>query len=251
MGLSVVAEAARKLHGSVLLRPRFPWGTEALLNVPFTAARQPLLLAEAEGGTFGFPTYGIERLLRLGADSLESVEGRPAARIEIAGQDVVVPVVALAALTGSPNAQIPIENGSVKAVLVRHGARYCAFAVNAFHDVRTMLVSDVDAIGVSEMVSGTVMLENEVPALVLAPELLVEHWTRHESRLAAAGLGLVGMVERSHEGTRRPSWWWTIRSPPERSRKASLKRRAIASFSASTASTRSMCFAPARRSWMW
>ena len=121
MGLSVVAEAARKLHGSVLLRPRFPWGTEALLNVPFTAARQPLLLAEAEGRTFGFPTYGIERLLRLRSDSLESVEGRPAARIEIGGQDVVVPVVALAALTGSPNAQIPTENGSVKAVLVRHG----------------------------------------------------------------------------------------------------------------------------------
>ena len=168
MGLSVVAETVRKLHGSVLLRPRFPWGTEALLNVPFTAARQPLLLAEAEGRTYGFPTYGIERLLRLKSDILESVEGRPAARIEIGGHDVVVPLVALAALTGSPNAQIPIEEGSVKAVLVRHGARYCAFAVNSFADVRTMLVSDVDIIGVSDMVSGTVMLEDEVPALVLS-----------------------------------------------------------------------------------
>lgn len=190
MGLSVVAEAARKLHGSVLLRPRFPWGTEALLSVPFTAARQPLLLAEAEGRTFGFPTYGIERLLRLRSESLESVEGRPAARIEIAGRDVVVPVVALAALTGSPNAQIPIENKSVKAVLVSHGARYCAFAVNAFDDVRTMLVSDIDVVGVSEIASGTVMLEGELPALVLSPERLVEHWIRHESHLAASGLGL-------------------------------------------------------------
>jgi two-component system chemotaxis sensor kinase CheA len=190
MGLSVVAEAARKLHGSVLLRPRFPWGTEALLSVPFTAARQPLLLAEAEGRTFGFPTYGIERLLRLRSESLESVEGRPAARIEIAGRDVVVPVVALAALTGSPNAQIPIENKSVKAVLVSHGARYCAFAVNAFDDVRTMLVSDIDVVGVSEIASGTVMLEGGLPALVLSPERLVEHWIRYESHLAASGLGL-------------------------------------------------------------
>ena len=201
MGLSVVAEAARKLHGSVLLHPRFPWGTEAFLSVPFTAARQPLLLAEAEGRTFGFPTYGIERLLRLRADALENVEGRPAARIEIGGQDVVVPVVALAALTGSPNAQIPIENASVKAVLVKHGVRYCAFAVNAFEDVRTMLVSDVDAIGVSDLVSGTVMLENEMPALVLSPELLVEHWTRHESRVAATGLGLVEWGDRTEKHT--------------------------------------------------
>jgi two-component system, chemotaxis family, sensor kinase CheA len=201
MGLSVVAEAARKLHGSVLLRPRFPWGSEALLSVPFTAARQPLLLAEAEGRTFGFPTYGVERLLRLRADSLETVEGRPAARIEIAGQDVVVPVVALATLTGSPNAQIPIENANVKAVLVKHGPRYCAFAVNAFEDVRTMLVSDVDAIGVSELVSGTVMLENDIPALVLAPELLVEHWIRNESRLATSGLGLADWSSQAEQHT--------------------------------------------------
>jgi two-component system chemotaxis sensor kinase CheA len=52
-----------------------------------------------------------------------------------------------------------------------------------------MLVSDVEAVGVSAMVSGTVMLENQVPALVLSPELLVDHWTRHESHLASSGLG--------------------------------------------------------------
>lgn len=188
MGLSVVAEAARKLHGSVLMRPRYPSGTEVLLNVPFTAARQSLLLAEAEGRMYALPSHSVERLLRLPVETLESVEGRPAARIELRGQDVVVPVIAMAALTGSPNAQLPIEAGNVKAVLVRHGARHCALAVNAFHDVRTMLVNDARAIGLGEMVSGTVLLEDEMPALVLSPELLIEHWVKNESRLAAAGL---------------------------------------------------------------
>ncbi|MFC4175671.1 response regulator [Microvirga sp. GCM10011540] len=190
MGLSVVAEAARKLHGSVLMRPRFPWGTEVLLNVPLTAARQSLLLVEAEDRMYGVPSHAVERLLRLRAESLESVEGRPTIRIEVRGQDVVIPVIALAALTGSPNAQIPIEAGNVKAVLVRHGARHCAFAVNAFHDVRTMLVNDVEAIGLDAMVSGTVLMEDEMPALVLNPELLIDHWVRNESRLAAGGMGL-------------------------------------------------------------
>jgi two-component system chemotaxis sensor kinase CheA len=190
IGLSVVAEAARKLHGSVLLRPRYPWGTEVLLNVPFTAAHQSLLLVEAEGRMFGLPSYAVEHLLRLRVNSLETVEGRPAARIDVRGQDVIVPVIALAALTGSTNAQIPNEAGNVKAVLVRHGVRYCALAVNAFRDVRTMMVSDVQAIGLGDMVSGTVLLEDEMPALVLSPELLVEHWVKNESRLAAGGLGL-------------------------------------------------------------
>lgn len=195
MGLSVVAEAVRRLQGSVLLRPRFPSGTEVLLNVPFSAARQPLLLLEAEGRMFGLPAHAVVRLLRLKTDGLEYVEGRPTARIEIEGQDVVTPVIALAALTGSMNAPIPTEAGNVKAVLIRHGSRSCALAVNAFHDVRTMLVSEVQAIGLSEMVSGTVLLENEMPALVLSPERLIEHWVRNESRLAASGLGLTADQE--------------------------------------------------------
>jgi two-component system chemotaxis sensor kinase CheA len=190
MGLSVVAEATRKLHGSALLRPRYPWGTEVLLNVPFTAARQPLLLVEAEDRMFGLPSYAIERLLQVRASTLETVEGRPTLRIDLRGEDVVVPLIALAALTGSPNAHVPIEAGNIKAVLLRHGGRYCALAVNAFHDVRTMLVSDVQAFGLSEMVSGTALLENEMPALVLSPELVIEHWIKNESRLAAGGLGL-------------------------------------------------------------
>ena len=53
-----------------------------------------------------------------------------------------------------------------------------------------MLVSDVEAIGLGEMVSGTVLLEDEMPALVLSPDLLIEHWVRSESHLAAGGLGL-------------------------------------------------------------
>ncbi|MGO4524573.1 response regulator [Microvirga sp. 2MCAF35] len=190
MGLSVVAEAARRLQGSVLMRPRYPHGTEVLLNVPFTAARQPLLLLEAQERMFGLPSHAVVRLLRLPADTLESVEGRPTARIEIGGQDVIVPVVALAALTGSPNAPLPIEAGHVKAVLVRHGPRACALAVDTFHDVRTMLVSDVQAVGLNELVSGTVLLENETPALVLSPDKLVEHWVKNEGSLAAGGLGL-------------------------------------------------------------
>ncbi|KFG67787.1 response regulator [Microvirga sp. BSC39] len=192
MGLSVVAEAVRKLQGSALLRPRYPHGTEVVLNVPFTAARQPLLLLEAEGRMYGLPAHAVERLLRLRANALESVEGRPAARIEIGGQDAVVPLVALAALTGSPNAPLPTEAGHVKAVLVRHGSRTCALAVNAVHDVRTMLVSDVQAIGLNDLVSGTVLLEDEMPGLVLSPDRLIEHWIRNEGRLAAGGLGLTG-----------------------------------------------------------
>jgi two-component system chemotaxis sensor kinase CheA len=151
---------------------------------------------------FGLPAHAVERLLRLRSDALESVEGRPVTRIDLGGQDVVVPVVALAALTGSPNAPLPTEAGHVKAVLIRHGARTCALAVNAFHDVRTMLVSDVQAVGLNELVSGTILLEDEMPALVLSPDRLVEHWVRNESGLAASGLGLAQWASEKEQRAR-------------------------------------------------
>lgn len=191
MGLSVVAEAARKLHGTVSLQVGQPWGTRAEISVPLSAARQPLLFVGAEGRVHAIPTYGIAQILRLDVRTLESVAGKPALRIEIDGQDVVLPIVGLASLLGSPNMQVPVEGGKVKAVLLRRGLRHCAVAVETLHDVRTMMVGPADMLGLDrDLISGTVLLEDDVPALVLNPEALVERWMRDESRLAAGGLGL-------------------------------------------------------------
>ncbi len=192
MGLAVVAEAVRLLHGTVRLRRARPWGAEAAISVPLQASRQPLLLVESDGRFYGLPTHGVERLLRLPVAAIENAGERPAARIDIAGRDVMVPVVALQALIGSVNAEIPIEAGVVKVALLRRGSRRCAVAVSAFHDVRTLTVAEAAAIGLDpDLVSGIVLLDESVPAPVLDPESLVERWMRDESRLAATGLGLV------------------------------------------------------------
>jgi two-component system chemotaxis sensor kinase CheA len=199
MGLSVVAEAVRLLHGTVRLRRARPWGAEVLISVPLQAARQPILLVESDGRFYGLPTHGVERLLRLPVSSIENAGERPAARIEIGGRDVMVPVVALQALVGSVNAEIPIEADIVKVALLRRGARRCAVAVAAFHDVRTLTVGEAAAIGLDpDLVSGIVLLDESVPAPVLDPEALVERWMRDEARLAATGLGLVA-TERTPE----------------------------------------------------
>jgi two-component system chemotaxis sensor kinase CheA len=191
MGLSVVAEAARALRGSAQLRPRHPWGAEVEISVPFSASLQPLLLLEAEGRILALPAHGVSRLLRLRADSLERVEGRPVARIAMGGRDVLAPVVALSTLLRSHAAELPVESDHVHAVLLRRGARHCAVAVEALREVRTLLVGDADTPGMdTELVSGAALLEDDQPVLVLSPEGLVARWMREEGRLAATGLGL-------------------------------------------------------------
>ncbi|MDQ1078178.1 hybrid sensor histidine kinase/response regulator [Pseudoroseomonas cervicalis] len=191
MGLSVVAEVARSLRGGATLRPRRPAGTEVEIAVPFSAARQPVLLVEAGGQLYGLPSHGVERLLRLPVAAVESVESQPVLRIESGGRDVIAPVIALPALLGNPAAPIPVEAGHVKAVLLRSGDRRCALAIEAMQDVRTLMVEPVEAPGVDPgLVVGVALQEGEVPALVLSPEGLVGRWLREEGRLAGAGLGL-------------------------------------------------------------
>lgn len=192
IGMSVVAEAARRLRGTAALRQRRPWGAEVEIVVPFSAARQPLLLVEVGGEAYGLPTRGVERLLRLPAAAIESVEAQPVTRIEIGGRDVIAPVIALPTLLGRPAAAIPVEAGHVSLVLLRSGDRRCALAVDALNDVRTLTVEALDApASEAELVAGVAMQEGERLTLVLSPEGLVSRWLRDEGRLASAGLGLV------------------------------------------------------------
>ncbi|WP_131829501.1 response regulator, partial [Teichococcus deserti] len=191
IGLSVVAEVARSLRGAASLRPRFPWGAEVEIAVPFSAARQPLLLVEAAGQSYGLPSHGVERLLRLPAAALETVEGQPVLRIETEGRDVIAPVMALPVLLGEPATPIPVEAGHVKAVLLKSGDRRCAVAVDALHDLRELAVEALALPGVDpSLVTGVAQPEGALPALVLSPEGLVGRWLRDAGQLAGAGLGL-------------------------------------------------------------
>ncbi|GJD52282.1 Sensor histidine kinase RcsC [Methylobacterium crusticola] len=171
IGLSVVAEAARRLRGSVRLARAEPHGAEVVIAVPLSAARQPVLLVEAGGLRYGVPSGAVARLLRLGPRDLASVAGRPSVRIIHEGRDVVVPLVPLASLLGSGVAPLPLDDGFVQAALVRSGPDLCAVAVDRLLDVRVLLVGPPPPVGGDPaLVSGTVMLADETPALVLDPD---------------------------------------------------------------------------------
>jgi len=202
IGLSVVAEAARRLRGAARMRPRHPHGTEIEIVVPLSAARQPVLMVTAGGQLYGLPGRGVERLLRLPASSIETVERQAVTRIGIGGHDVIVPVIALSSLLGQSSAPVPVENDHVHAVLLRSGERRCAVAVETLLDVRTLRVEAVDAPGAEpDLIGGAALIEGSAPALVLSPEGLIGRWLRDEGRLAAAGLGLAPAQERRRQTT--------------------------------------------------
>lgn len=191
IGLSVVLQAVRTLGGSVRLEARRPYGAEVVISAPLSTARQSVVLVEADGALVGVPAFGVARLLRIERSRLEFVEGAPAVRIEVEGQEVVAPMVSLGSILNNAAGEIPASGGAVSALLLARGDRHVAFAVASLVDVREMAIEAVEAIGIDPALTlGAGLLEDDTPVVALNPDGLVDRWLRDERRLAATGLGL-------------------------------------------------------------
>jgi two-component system chemotaxis sensor kinase CheA len=203
MGLSVVAEAARRLGGNAVMRPVAKGGTEILIAVPLSAALQSVLLVEDQGRQYGIPSYGVERLLRLPLGAIGSLEGRAVTRLWIGENSVVVPLVPLSALVDGATAELPVEAGHVKGLLVSRGPRRCILAVTGFSDARLMTIASVEAFeGDRELVAGAVIADDGVPALVLDPDGLLERWLAAErGQGRGTGLGVLHSASQTKETT--------------------------------------------------
>ncbi len=175
IGLSVVADAVRRLGGQVRLAPRDPWGSVLAMSLPLSVARQALLLVEAGAETYALPSSAAERLLRLAASDVERVMGRPVARIAAqGGAALTLPILRLGALLGARAGTEPEAAEGLTAILLRAGDRRIVLAVEALRDVRTHRVLPAPPIGADpRLVAGTVILPGDRPALVLDPEGLI------------------------------------------------------------------------------
>lgn len=166
IGLSVVTEAVRRLHGSLSIGPSPQGGTKIDLTVPLALARQTLLLVEAGGCRYGLPASAVAQVLRLSPDELDRIEGRDVLVVD--GEPV--PVAVLAEMLGEASA--PSEDALHYALLLRVGDKRIALVVGALHDVRSVVVGDPTAIAADvPLVYGTVLVDGAV-VLVLSPETL-------------------------------------------------------------------------------
>ena len=205
IGLSVVADAARRLNGSVRLTPREPHGASLMFDLPLMASQRAVLIAEAAGSAYALPSAAIERLLRLDPGAIGSIGGRPVIRVGEGEAAITVPVADLGALLGTSAATARAEQFS--AILLRSNRRRCVLAVDRLQDVRTLLVLPPPPIGVDrEIVTGTVVVGNEIPVLVLDPDGLIAR--AHAATTQAAEIG--AKPYESGDGTMPPARRSTI-----------------------------------------
>lgn len=184
MGLSVVAEVARSLHGQVQLARRRPHGTSLILTLPLSAARRPVLIVVAGGTRFALPSGAAEALTRLDPAALSTVAGRPVARVAVeGGEAVTLPVAELGDLLGLGS--VRPEGATIPVVRLRGTRGRCLLAVDRLEEVRTLLVLPAPPIGSDPgLVTGTVILGTDTPALVLDPDGLIDRLGRAGPRAA-------------------------------------------------------------------
>ncbi|GBQ23011.1 two component response regulator [Gluconacetobacter sacchari DSM 12717] len=188
MGLSVVAEAARALHGTARMEAGQPWGTVVTMAVPVSRRQRTTLVVEAGGMTIGLPGRVIERLARVRQADIRMADGRAyftldrrrAPAGEAGGDAALVPVVPLAAFLGRPEAALPVHGGALSVVVLGMAdGGCCAFAVDRMLEVRILHVSDAGAVGLdSALIPGVGWPRGDRPVFVLNPDTLLERWRK-------------------------------------------------------------------------
>ena len=137
LGLAIVREKTAKLGGTVSVDSHPRQGTHFSIVLPSTLATFRGILVEAAQQRFVVPTLHVERVARVKADEVRTVEGRDT--ISLGGRAVAL--VRLAEVLELPNATRQGEPGAAIIVLVLGaGDQRLAFAVDAALDEMEVLV---------------------------------------------------------------------------------------------------------------
>ncbi len=167
IGLSVVAEAARRLHGWVQIAPTAQGGTRITLSVPAALTRQSLLFAEAAGEVYGIPASAVAQMRRIERAAIERSEGADLVMID----GDAVPLVSLAGLVGRAGEVADAER--YPALILKSGDERRAVIVDALLDVRAVILGDPTAIAAdAPLVYGTALYDGSL-AIVLSPAALI------------------------------------------------------------------------------
>lgn len=178
MGLSVVREAATMLNGTVEALARTPHGTCFRLSVPLSVSNQRLFLVGCQGHAYAVPTEGIDRLYRVPAETVKTVEGKSV--VYLGGEQL--PLLSLAHLLAFGETSVKVSRNTVPLMVLKNGERRVGVAVDEFLSIREALVKDIGVPAVmGTMVAGGILLEDGAVALVLNPFEIVETFRKSGS----------------------------------------------------------------------
>jgi len=181
VGLDVVAEAVRRLGGSVDVSFEAGRGTAFVLDVPVAVAATTGLLFRAGGGAGLLPADAVERILLVERGDLVSCAGQ----VTISVDGEAVPYQSLAQAIGA--AEGPPGDGTAVALLVAVGGKRAALAVDEVLGDAAIIVTPLGRrLAAAPHVAGAAVLEDGRVVAVLDPARLVGPSARRAPSAGAA-----------------------------------------------------------------
>jgi two-component system, chemotaxis family, sensor kinase CheA len=193
VGLDVVADRIAQLRGSYLVESVLGQGTRISLRVPVSLLTSSVLAVNAGTLEVCLRQTDIREAVLLKPESVVNVDGRITATI----RDEVMPVVPLASVGGSVDAQVYFgSEGFVPAIIIEHGERKCALVVDELAGVSDVIVKPLPRpLGNLAGVAGYAILGSGVPLCVLDGEHLVR--AAHDRGMRGAVVHARTTVKRS------------------------------------------------------
>ena len=190
VGLDVVQNMVRSVHGAIRLQNQAGRGLRVQLQLPLTLSVVRALLVEVAGEPYAIPLSHIVRALRLPAAHVASLEGR--LHFQFGGQQVGL--LTAHQILGSSQPAWPGEDWPV-VVIGDRSTRY-GLVVDRLLGERELVVQPLDPrIGKLQDISAAALMEDGAPVLIIDVEDMVRSIEKllAEGRLAQiqpAGLAL-------------------------------------------------------------
>lgn len=183
VGLAVVRHAAARLQGAVRIQSETGHGATVTISAPITLSGQQMLFASAAGHMFGIPASYVERVLKIKAEDVHTVEGQ--ATYVLAGEPLAVHRLS-AALGLYAGTSAPKRGTSHLAVLVSVGAQRAILIVDELADVREAVVKPLQLPQeMSGYGAGAVAMSDGSVAVVLNLADMLDASTGHAPTAAA------------------------------------------------------------------
>lgn len=170
LGLAIVREKAEKLGGKVTLESQSGHGTSLRISVPTMLATFRGILVEVEGRPFVVPATHAERVVRVRAEDIKTVEGRET--LSVGGH--ALSFVRMAEVLEVPASTEADESGIVTALILGNGQHRIAFAVDKVLDEQEVLVKPLrpPLARIRNFAGATVLGSGQVAPVFNVPDLL-------------------------------------------------------------------------------
>ena len=164
LGLAIVREKAERLGGQVSVETKPGQGTTFRIRLPVTLATFNGILVSAGGQSFVIPTAGVERIVRVGREEIQTVENRET----IALNGHAVALVRLNEVLELPPRGPAKESRYTEVVVLGTGEKRVGFALDAVLGEQDVLVKTLGKPLLRvRNIAGATVLGSGTPVLIL------------------------------------------------------------------------------------